>query len=65
MNSKHIGADMNYMANCRNRCHGAKEPIFKNEINKAEDPAAKLLEKKQNMLSCLLIPILQPKRFCR
>jgi propionyl-CoA carboxylase beta chain len=46
---------------------GLKEPqiIFKNEINKAEDPAAKLLEKKQNMLSCLLIPILQPKRFCR
>jgi hypothetical protein len=35
------------------------------QINKAEDPAAKLLEKKQqNMLSCLLIPILQ-KRFCR
>jgi propionyl-CoA carboxylase beta chain len=44
---------------------GASEIIFKNEINKAEDPAAKLLEKKQNMLSCLLIPILQPKRFCR
>jgi hypothetical protein len=40
---------------------GASEIIFKNEINKAEDPAAKLLEKKQNMLSCLLIPILQPK----
>jgi hypothetical protein len=39
---------------------GASEIIFKNEI-KAEDPAAKLLEKKQNMLSCLLIPILQPK----
>jgi hypothetical protein len=35
------------------------------EINKAEDPAAKLLEKEQNMQSCLLIPILQPKRFCR
>jgi hypothetical protein len=40
-----------------------REIIFKNKINKAEDPAAKLLEKKQNMLSCLLIPILQPKGF--
>jgi propionyl-CoA carboxylase beta chain len=40
---------------------GAWRLSLKNEINKAEDPAAKLLEKKQNMLSCLLIPILQPK----
>jgi hypothetical protein len=49
------------MANCRNCRYGSKgasEIIFKNEI-KAEDPAAKLLEKKQNMLSCS--SILQPQ----
>jgi hypothetical protein len=39
---------------------GASELSLK-EINEAEDPAAKLLEKKQNMLSCLLILILQLK----
>jgi hypothetical protein len=33
------------------------------EINKAEDPAAKLLEKKQNMLSCLLIPYCSQRGF--
>jgi hypothetical protein len=45
------------MANCRNCCYGAKELqklSLKTKL-KAEDPAAKLLEKKQNMQSCLLI----------
>jgi acetyl-CoA carboxylase carboxyltransferase component len=64
MNSKHIGADMNYAwPTAEIAVMGSKgaSRSLKNEINKAEDPAAKLLEKKQNMLSCLLIPILQPK----
>jgi propionyl-CoA carboxylase beta chain len=44
------------MANCRNCRDGSQRSFrnyLKNEINKAEDPAAKLLEKKQNMQSCL------------
>jgi propionyl-CoA carboxylase beta chain len=68
MNSKHIGADMNYAWPTAEiavmGAKGASEIIFKKKLIK-QDPAAKLLEKKQNMLSCLLIPILQPKRFCR
>jgi propionyl-CoA carboxylase beta chain len=51
----------------RNCCYGAKEPrrlSLKTEINKAEDPAAKLLEKETEYASCcLLIPILQPRGF--
>ena len=49
MNSKHIGADMNFawptaeIAVMGSR--GASEIIFKNEISKSEDPAAKLVEK--------------------
>jgi propionyl-CoA carboxylase beta chain len=51
MNSKHIGADMNYAwPTAEIAVMGAKEPqkLSLKQINKAEDPAAKLLEK-QNM----------------
>jgi propionyl-CoA carboxylase beta chain len=49
MNSKHIGADMNFAWPTAEiavmGAKGASEIIFKNEINQASDPAAKLLEK--------------------
>lgn len=49
MNSKHIGADMNFAWPTAEiavmGAKGASEIIFKKEINEANDPAAKLLEK--------------------
>lgn len=49
MNSKHIGADMNFAWPSAEiavmGAKGASEIIFKKEISAAEDPAAKLLEK--------------------
>jgi propionyl-CoA carboxylase beta chain len=49
MNSKHIGADMNFAWPTAEiavmGAKGASEIIFKKEIIEAEDPAAKLLEK--------------------
>jgi propionyl-CoA carboxylase beta chain len=49
MNSKHIGADMNYAwPNSEIAVMGAKgaaEIIFRHEIASADDPAAKLKEK--------------------
>lgn len=49
MNSKHIGADMNYAWPSAEiavmGAKGAAEIIFRNEIKEAEDPAAKLKEK--------------------
>ena len=49
MNSKHIGADMNFAWPGAEiavmGAKGASEIIFKNEINSASDPGAKLLEK--------------------
>jgi propionyl-CoA carboxylase beta chain len=49
MNSKHIGADMNFAWPTAEiavmGAKGAAEIIFKNEINSAEDPKAKLKEK--------------------
>ena len=49
MNSKHIGADMNYAWPSAEiavmGAKGAAEIIFKNEIAKAENPEAKLQEK--------------------
>jgi len=54
MNSKHIGADMNYAWPTAEiavmGAAGAAEIIFKNEIAKAENPAAKLKEKEQAYL---------------
>ncbi len=52
MNSKHIGADMNFAwPNAEIAVMGAKgasEIIFKKEISEAADPAAKLLEKEKD-----------------
>lgn len=49
MNSKHIGADMNYAWPSAEiavmGAKGASEIIFKKEISEAEDPTAKLAEK--------------------
>ncbi|MBK9256099.1 MAG: acyl-CoA carboxylase subunit beta [Saprospiraceae bacterium] len=49
MNSKHIGADLNYAWPTAEiavmGAKGASEIIFKNEISKAENPAQKLAEK--------------------
>jgi propionyl-CoA carboxylase beta chain len=49
MNSKHIGADLNFAWPTAEiavmGAKGASEIIFKREISEAEDPAAKLLEK--------------------
>jgi propionyl-CoA carboxylase beta chain len=49
MNSKHIGADMNFAWPTAEiavmGAKGASEIIFKKEISEAADPAAKLLEK--------------------
>lgn len=54
MNSKHIGADMNYAWPTAEiavmGAAGAAEIIFKNEIAKAENPAAKLKEKEQEYI---------------
>jgi propionyl-CoA carboxylase beta chain len=51
MNSKHIGADMNYAWPSAEiavmGAKGASEIIFKKEIDAAADPAAKLLEKEK------------------
>ncbi len=51
MNSKHIGADMNYAWPTAEiavmGAKGASEIIFKKEISEAEDPAAKLIEKEK------------------
>ncbi|MCU0380850.1 MAG: acyl-CoA carboxylase subunit beta [Chitinophagaceae bacterium] len=51
MNSKHIGADMNYAWPSAEiavmGAKGASEIIFKKEISEAEDPAQKLLEKEK------------------
>jgi len=55
MNSKHIGADMNYAWPTAEiavmGAKGAAEIIFKNEISKAADPEAKLKEKEEEYLS--------------
>jgi propionyl-CoA carboxylase beta chain len=51
MNSKHIGADMNFAWPTAEiavmGAKGASEIIFKKEIDAAPDPAAKLLEKER------------------
>jgi propionyl-CoA carboxylase beta chain len=51
MNSKHIGADMNYAWPTAEiavmGAKGASEIIFKKEIDAATDPAAKLIEKEK------------------
>lgn len=55
MNSKHIGADMNYAWPTAEiavmGAKGAAEIIFKTEISKAENPEEKLKEKEQEYLT--------------
>lgn len=54
MNSKHIGADMNYAWPSAEiavmGAKGAAEIIFRNEIKSAEDPAGKLKEREEEYL---------------
>jgi propionyl-CoA carboxylase beta chain len=60
MNSKHIGADMNFAWPCAEiavmGAKGASEIIFKKEIEAADDPAAKLLEKEQEYANTFANP---------
>ena len=60
MNSKHIGADMNFAwPNAEIAVMGAKgasEIIFKKEIEAADDPAAKLAEKEQEYANTFANP---------
>jgi propionyl-CoA carboxylase beta chain len=60
MNSKHIGADMNYAWPSAEiavmGAKGAAEIIFKNEIKGANDPAAKLAEKEQEYAAIFANP---------
>jgi propionyl-CoA carboxylase beta chain len=61
MNSKHIGADMNYAWPTAEiavmGAKGAAEIIFKKEISSAENPAAKLDEMVANYRKLSLIHI--------
>jgi len=60
MNSKHIGADMNYAWPTAEiavmGAKGAAEIIFKKEISSAENPAEKLLEKEKMYASIFANP---------
>jgi propionyl-CoA carboxylase beta chain len=60
MNSKHIGADMNYAWPSAEiavmGAKGAAEIIFKNEISAAKDPATRLKEKEQEYMNIFANP---------
>jgi propionyl-CoA carboxylase beta chain len=60
MNSKHIGADMNYAWPSAEiavmGAKGAAEIIFKREISEAKDPEAKLKEKEQEYIELFANP---------
>uniref|UniRef100_UPI00404B5E14 acyl-CoA carboxylase subunit beta n=1 Tax=Flavobacterium sp. TaxID=239 RepID=UPI00404B5E14 len=66
MNSKHIGADMNYAWPSAEiavmGAKGASEIIFKKEIANAENPASKLLEKEQEYAEKFATPYLAAQR---
>ncbi|MBI1343531.1 MAG: methylmalonyl-CoA carboxyltransferase [Terrimonas sp.] len=66
MNSKHIGADMNYAWPCAEiavmGAKGASEIIFKKEIAEASDPAGKLLEKEAEYAEKFATPYLAAER---
>lgn len=66
MNSKHIGADMNYAWPSAEiavmGAKGAAEIIFKNEIAAAKDPAAKLKEKESEYLTKFANPYMAAAR---
>ena len=60
MNSKHIGADLNYAWPGAEiavmGAKGASEIIFRKEINSAEDPEAKLKEKEEEYANMFANP---------
>ncbi|GGZ86571.1 acyl-CoA carboxylase subunit beta [Algibacter mikhailovii] len=66
MNSKHIGADMNFAWPGAEiavmGAKGASEIIFKKEISNAEDPAAKLAEKEKEYADKFANPYAAAKR---
>jgi propionyl-CoA carboxylase beta chain len=66
MNSKHIGADMNYAWPTAEiavmGAKGASEIIFKKEISEAEDPAAKLKEKEKEYADLFANPYTAAER---
>ncbi|GGD25252.1 acyl-CoA carboxylase subunit beta [Flavobacterium orientale] len=66
MNSKHIGADMNFAWPTAEiavmGAKGASEIIFKKEIAEAEDPAAKLIEKETEYAEKFATPFLAAQR---
>ena len=66
MNSKHIGADMNFAWPTAEiavmGAKGASEIIFKKEISEAADPAAKLLEKEAEYAEKFATPYLAAER---
>jgi propionyl-CoA carboxylase beta chain len=66
MNSKHIGADMNYAWTTAEiavmGAKGASEIIFRKEIEEAENPEAKLLEKEKEYTEKFANPYLAAQR---
>ena len=66
MNSKHIGADINYAWPSAEiavmGARGASEIIFKKEISEASDPAMKLLEKEAEYAEKFATPYLAAER---
>jgi propionyl-CoA carboxylase beta chain len=66
MNSKHIGADMNFAWPTAEiavmGAKGASEIIFKKEISEAADPAAKLLEKEAEYAELFANPFTAAQR---
>ncbi len=66
MNSKHIGADMNYAWPSAEiavmGAKGASEIIFKKEISEAADPAAKLIEKEKEYAELFANPYMAAER---
>ncbi|NHM02441.1 acyl-CoA carboxylase subunit beta [Flavobacterium difficile] len=66
MNSKHIGADMNFAWPSAEiavmGAKGASEIIFKKEISEAADPEAKLLEKEQEYADLFANPYTAAQR---
>jgi propionyl-CoA carboxylase beta chain len=66
MNSKHIGADMNFAWPSAEiavmGAKGASEIIFKKEINAADNPAEKLAEKEKEYAALFANPYSAAKR---
>jgi propionyl-CoA carboxylase beta chain len=66
MNSKHIGADMNFAWPTAEiavmGAKGASEIIFKKEISESSDPVAKLLEKEAEYANLFANPYIAAQR---